>query len=72
VLNTVAGNVMPVATAALIGGPIAAGVGAGYLASNLKEKHTDVDEAKNDEMLAEYERLTDAARRQTFMKSLPG
>lgn len=55
-----------------IGIPIAAGAGTGWAAAKLTDDDSNVDEAKTDEILAEYQRLTDQARRQTAMKQLTG
>lgn len=60
-------------TAALgIGGPIALGIGGGYAAAKLTDDDSDVGAAKQEETIAEYQRLADQARRQAAIKALRG
>ncbi len=71
-----ASSVAPTAlNAALIGAiglPIVAGAGTGWAAAKLTDDDSDVDAARSDEILAEYQRLTDQARRQSALKALQG
>jgi len=53
-----------------VGLPIAAGAGTGWAAAKLTDDDSNVEEAKTDEVLAEYQRLTDQARRQAAVKQL--
>ncbi len=55
-----------------VGLPIVAGVTGGHLAAKAVDDDSDVNEAKTDEILAEYRRLADQARRQTAMKQMRG
>ncbi len=55
-----------------VGVPMAAGAGTGWAAAKLTDDDTDVDQAKADELLAEYRRLTDQANRQVAMKQFKG
>lgn len=72
----IAASVMPaVLNAGLlasVGIPIAGGAGIGWAAAKLTDDDSNVDETKSDEILAEYQRLTDQARRQAAMKKLRG
>lgn len=55
-----------------IGIPVAAGAGTGYLAAKLTshDKEDIVEDAKQNEVIGEYERLADEARRKARMKLL--
>jgi hypothetical protein len=56
-----------------IGGPALAGMGGGYLAAKLRSGNvSEIEEAKTNEILAEYQRLTDQARRQSESKRIAG
>lgn len=63
---------IPLGIGAGIGVPVAAGLTGGYLAAKATQDDTSVDEAKTDEELSEYRRLTDQALRQTAAKRLQG
>lgn len=69
--RVVSGLAGPVALAA-VGLPIVAGVAGGHLAAKAVDDKSDVTEAKTNEILAEYQRLTDQAKRQTALKRLRG
>ena len=71
-LAAVINNALPIAAAAGIGVPLAAGATGGYLAAKAVDDNTDVDEAKTDEELAEYQRLTEHAQRQLALKRMRG
>lgn len=55
-----------------IGAPVAAGAGTGYLAARLtKTENKDaLEEAKHDEILGEYERLAEEAKRRALLKRI--
>lgn len=55
-----------------IGAPLAAGAGTGYLAAKLtnSNKADALEEVKQDEILDEYERLTDEAKRRAMIKRI--
>ena len=55
-----------------IGVPAAAGAGAGHLLAKATEKDIDPEEAKGDEVIEQYQRLTDQARRRALLKSIQG
>lgn len=72
IISSVGPGLMGAGALAAIGLPIAAGAGVGWGAAKLTDDDSNVDEAKTDELLAEYQRLTDQARRQIAMKQLRG
>lgn len=54
-----------------IAAPLAVGAGGGYLASKMTQPGDEVlDQAKRDEVIGEYERLADEARRKAKAKRL--
>ncbi len=71
-VSAVGPTVLNAGLLAAVGLPIAAGAGTGWAAAKLTDDDSNVDEAKTDEILAEYQRLTDQARRQAAMKQLTG
>lgn len=72
IISSVASNALPAAAILGIGVPAGVGLTGGYLAAKAVENNTDVDEAKVDEELAEYQRLTEHAQRQLALKRLRG
>jgi hypothetical protein len=70
VLSSVGPAVLNAGLAAAIGLPVLAGGTAGWAAAKLRDDDTDVDAAKADELVAEYQRLADQARRQAAAKAL--
>lgn len=50
-------------TTAAILAPLAVGGGAGWLAARAQDDDSDIDEAKADELISEYSRLAEQARR---------
>lgn len=65
-------SLMSLGGAAAIGLPIAAGAGTGYLAAKLNSGNGGdmVDDAKQDEIVGEYERLAEEARRRARIKQI--
>lgn len=55
-----------------VGAPLAAGAGAGYLASKLTtgDNKDELEDTKNDELVGEYERLSDEAKRRALIKRI--
>lgn len=72
VISSVGPHVLNAGLLAGVGLPIAAGAGTGWAAAKLTDDDTNLDEAKADELLAEYQRLTDQAKRQAAVKQLRG
>lgn len=63
------------AQAALVAGiglPIAGGLAMGYAGAKATDDDSNIEEAKADEILSEYQRLTDHARRQALVKQMRG
>ncbi len=58
--------------AGLAAAPIAAGAGVGYLGAKMQQDPMTVERAKSDEVVAEYLRLADQARRRTELKHALG
>jgi len=74
-----AGRAVPAATGLLslgtgvaIGAPLVAGAGTGYLAAQLSRNthRQGLEEAKQDEIIDEYDRLADEAKRRALLKRI--
>lgn len=61
---------LPIATAGLIATPIVAGGVTGHLAAKVQDDDSDVEQAKADELISEYRRLSEQARRTAAKRQL--
>ncbi len=71
VIGTVPGLLSTVGTIG-VGAPVLAGAGGGYLAAKMvnNERKDVLEEAKQDEIVSEYERLAEEAKRRALLKRI--
>jgi hypothetical protein len=72
IISSIGPHVMNAGLLLGAGLPIAAGGAGGWALAKATEDDSNVDEAKADEVLAEYQRLTDQAKRQVALKRFRG
>jgi hypothetical protein len=65
-------KLLSLAGGALVGAPVVAGMGGGYLAAKLTNPDDShmLDDVKQDEIMGEYERLSDEAKRRSLLKRI--